>query len=163
MVTLMLAPNIYSVFHYYTITEHQVIFQVCEKHLPWEYTQEQEQWERTMYMYQFVIKSPSPFPYEEYQLSEEIIMAIIWELEITPINISTYEASIDATRTDDTDPDNPMVYNVARAKIETPAQQVAVADEIWEKHQVALASNAAVEAFVSVLEAAGKSNLEARE
>ncbi len=58
----------YSVFIEYTMQERQVIFQVCEKYLPWEITQEQEQWERTMYMYQFIIKSPSPFPYSEYKL-----------------------------------------------------------------------------------------------
>ena len=70
-------PNTYSVFHYYTMTERQVIFQVCEKYLPWEETQEQEQWERTQYMYQFVIKSPPPFPYSEYPLSKDIIMTTI--------------------------------------------------------------------------------------
>ena len=67
-------PNTYNVFHTYTIVERQQIFQVCEKHLPWEDTEEQEQWERTMYMYQFIIKSPPPFPYLEYQLSEEIVV-----------------------------------------------------------------------------------------
>ena len=35
-------PNTYSVFHNYTMTERQVIFQVCKKYLPWEYTLEQE-------------------------------------------------------------------------------------------------------------------------
>lgn len=88
---------------------------------------------------------------------------ITWELEITPINISTYEASIKATRTDDTDPDNPMVYIVHRAKIETPAQQLAVADEIWAKHQAHLAHDTVIDNFVSALEANGKANLEARE
>jgi hypothetical protein len=62
-------PNAYSVFHSYTMQERQIIFQVCEKHLPWETTQEQEQWERTMYMYQYIIKSPPPFPYPEYEIS----------------------------------------------------------------------------------------------
>jgi hypothetical protein len=145
--------------------ERQIIFQVCEKHLSWETTQEQEQWERTMYMYQFVIKSPAPFPYSEYELSEDIIMAITWELKITPINISTYEASIVAIRIDDTDPENIDIktYMVSRAKIQTPAQQIAVADEIWDKHQVALAATAEVVAFTSGLETAGKTNLEARE
>ena len=88
---------------------------------------------------------------------------IEWELEITPINISTYEASIVATRTDDTDPDNPMVYIVHRAKINTPAQQLAVGQEIREKHLAALAANAAVEAFVADAEAAGKQYLEGLE
>lgn len=62
-------PNTYSVFYNRTMQERQVIFQVCEKYLPWQQTQEQEQWERTMYMYQFVIKSPPPFPYSEYKLN----------------------------------------------------------------------------------------------
>ena len=75
-------PNTYSVFHNYTMIERQQIFQVCEKNLPWETTQEQEQWERTMYMYQFIIKSPSPFPYEEYPLSEEIRMFTVEEEKI---------------------------------------------------------------------------------
>jgi len=158
-------PNTYSVFHYYTMIERQQIFQVCEKHLPWQYTQEQEQWERTIYMYQFIIKSPPPFPYEEYPLSEDIIMAITWELKITPINISTYEASIIAIRTDNTDSENIdiKIYTVPRAKIQTLAQQIAVADEIWDKHQAALASTVIIEAFTSGLEIAGKINLEARE
>ena len=74
-------PNTYSVFHVYTMTERQAMFQVCKKYLPWEITQEQEQWERTQYMYQFIIKSPAPFPYEEYPLSEDIIMAFTVEEE----------------------------------------------------------------------------------
>jgi len=90
-------------------------------------------------------------------------MAITWEVKITSINLSTYEASIVATRTDDTEPGNPMVYDVPRATIETTPQQVAVMDEIWEKHQAALSSSAVVEAFVAAKEAAGKANLEARE
>jgi len=61
-------PYSYNVFTDYTMQERQVIFQVCEKYLPWQYTGIQEQWERTMYMYQFVIKSPPPFPYPEYKL-----------------------------------------------------------------------------------------------
>ena len=65
---ISVGPYSYSVFHNYTMKERQVIFQVCEKHLPWVYTEIQEQWERTQYMYQFIIKSPPPFPYPEYKL-----------------------------------------------------------------------------------------------
>ena len=92
-------------------------------------------------------------------------MAITWELKITPINISTYEASIVATRIDDTDPEKPivMVYTVHRAKIQTDAQQLAVGQEIREKHLAALATTAAVKAFVEDAEAAGKAYLEALE
>lgn len=71
-------PNSYDVFTDYTTVERQQIFQVCEKHLPWEYILDQEQWERTMYMYQFVIKSPPPFPYPEYHpIPEPTTIAIL--------------------------------------------------------------------------------------
>jgi len=85
---ISVGPNIYSVFHNYTVQERQQIFQVCEKFLPWEGTQEQEHWERTMYMYQFIIKSPPPFPYSEYPLNEEIMpiawYIVPWKREIGP-------------------------------------------------------------------------------
>ena len=71
-------------------------------------------------------------------------MAITWDLKVTPINISTYEASIVATRTEtnETDPQNPVIvsvdtYNVHRAKIQTSAQQFAVGQEIRAKHLAA--------------------------
>lgn len=71
-------PYSYGVFIDYTMTERQRIFQVCEKYLPWEYTLEQEQWERTMYIYQFVIKSPPPFPFPEYSpIPEPATIAIL--------------------------------------------------------------------------------------
>ena len=88
---------------------------------------------------------------------------ITWELEITPINISTYEASIVATRTDSLDPDNPVSYKVHRAKIETPQQQLAVGQEIRAKHLAALAATAKVKAFVADAELAGKNYLEGLE
>lgn len=95
---------------------------------------------------------------------------IEWELEITPIDISTYEASIVATRTetDETDPQNPVIvsvdtYNIARAKIQTNAQKLIVGQEIRAKHLAALATTAAVKVFVADAEAAGKVYLEAQE
>lgn len=110
-------PYTYSVFHVYTMIERQVIFQVCEKHLPWKHTQEQEQWERTMYMYQFVIKSPPPFPYEEYPLSEDIIMAITWKADLSIVQLSDSIVSIRATRTDD-DLVNPSVWSYTLENID---------------------------------------------
>jgi len=90
---------------------------------------------------------------------------ITWDLEITPINISIFEASIVATRTDDTDPENidVKIYTVPRAKIQTPAQQLVVGQEIRAKHLAALAATAAVETFVADAEAAGKQYLEGLE
>ena len=90
-------------------------------------------------------------------------MAITWEVKITPIKIDDYVASIKATRTDDTDPDNPMVYTIARAVLETPTQQIGAMNEIWAKHQTALSGKVKVNTFVATKEAAGKANLEARE
>jgi len=83
---------------------------VCEKYLPWEHTQEQEQWERTMYMYQYIIKSPPPFSYEEYPLSGDIIMAITWEADLSVVQLSGSIVSIRVTRIDD-DVANPSVWN----------------------------------------------------
>ena len=90
-------------------------------------------------------------------------MAITWDVQITPINISTFEASILATRTDSENPGNPLAYTVSRASLETPALRLAAMDEIWDKHLAFLATTTAIETFVSEKEAAGKTNLEARE
>ena len=90
-------------------------------------------------------------------------MAITWELDIIPIDITNYIASIEAVRIDDEDSENPMYYTIHRAKLETVPEQIIALDRIWAKHQAALSTNAAVIAFVAAKEAAGKANLEARE
>jgi len=90
-------------------------------------------------------------------------MAITWASKITPIDVSTFQASIVATRTDSEDPDNPMVYEVSRASLETEADQLKVAEEIRAKHVAAVAATAAVDSFVSAKEAALNAYLEARE
>jgi len=62
-------------------------------------------------------------------------MAITWDTKITPIDITNNVASVQGTRTDSEDAENPRTYNVPRAVIDTPAQKLAVMDEIWAKHQ----------------------------
>lgn len=163
-------PHTYSVFRAYTMQERQIIFQVCEKELPWQFSQEQEHWERTMYMYQFVIKSPEPFPYEEYQLNEDIIMAITvtWELDIEPISYITKWAFIQATRTEIDDIKLTTlihVYDVPRVQIDTDivANNLPILDDIWAAHQARLAKETIRSNFVKDLELLGKQNLEARE
>jgi hypothetical protein len=91
-------------------------------------------------------------------------MAIAWALEITPINLATKEASIHAVRTDDTD-GSTLSFDVAKAKIDTVTMtnNLWILDEIWNKYQAHLALTAAVSDFVSALESAGKTDLEARE
>lgn len=155
-------PNIYNVFHTYTTVERQVIFQVCEKHLPWEDTQEQEQWERTMYMYQFIIKSPPPFPYGEYPLSEEIIMAITWEPTISNVNLAESRADISFLRFDDI-LNEPEIYSYSGVIIETTPQRLALLDLVWAQHLETVTKKTNVDNFITNLEALGKSNLEARE
>ena len=158
-------PNTYSVFHAYTIAERQMIFQVCEKYLPWQITGEQEQWERTMYMYQFIIKSPSPFPYEEYLLSEDIIMAITWDFTIKPLNVSRKEASIMAVRTDDTDSQNILTetHFIITAILDTQVQKSAVLDDIWQQHLDYQTRQVAINNYIGGLESVAKTNLEGRE
>lgn len=154
----------YSVFHAYT-GERQQIFQICKKHLPWEYTQEQEQWERTMYMYQFIIKSPPPFPYEEYPLSEDIIMAIMWDITIRPLDVSRKEASIMAVRTDDTDPENVLIENhsIITGILDTQEQKTAILDNIWQQHLDYQTRQIAINNYIGTLKIQAKTNLEGRE
>ena len=85
-----------------------------------------------------------------------------WKLEGTPISILDKTASFIATRTD---VDDIAVYTVAKAQIDTEnmPNNTPILDEIWAKHLAATTKKAAVESFMSALEAAGKVNLEARE
>jgi len=159
-------PNTYSVFHNYTVEERQQIFQVCEKFLPWEDTQEQEHWERTMYMYQFVIKSPPPFPYPEYTLSEEIIMAITWEFTIKPINIPNRIVSVSATRIDDTQPGLIYTVTLQNADISTAEKKAEALDVLWAKYQKKVIEQTQfdiIEAEITTLTIQAKSNFEGRE
>ena len=156
-------PNTYSVFHYYTMTERQVIFQVCAKHLPWQYTQEQEQWERTQYMYQFVIKSPPPFPYSEYPLSEEIIMAISWNTQITGTNMAAKRANVTFTRIDDAALLDIFTQSYSNVILETQAQRVALLDQVWDAWQQELINRANLVIFLAGLEQSANSNLDSRE
>ncbi len=95
---------------------------------------------------------------------------IEWELKITPINTATFEASVESTRieTDETDSQNPVIvstdtYSVSRARIETQAEQLAVAQEILDKRQKEKDDATAVQNFISAAETAGKQYLEAND
>lgn len=158
-------PNAYSVFHVYTMTERQQIFHACEKHLPWEYTQEQEQWERTQYMYQFIIKSPPPFPYSEYELSEDIVMAKTWDFTIKPLDISRKEASVMAIRTDNDDPLNILIetHFIISVILDTQQQKAIALDDIWQQHLDYQTRQTAINDYIGGLEVQAKANLEARE
>ena len=153
-------PNTYNVFYNYTVTERQQIFQVCEKYLPWQFSEEQEHWERTAYMYQFVIKSPPPFPYSQYTLSEDIIMAISWTVKISDVNLFSQRGDVTAVRTDDQSALAPHTYFMNNAPLETPEDRVRVLDTIKDWEITAAAKTVAVLAFIDTLEQTGKTELE---
>ncbi len=77
---IVVGPYTYNVFRDYSVAERQKALQDCAKWLNWLVSEIQEEWELCMYMYQFIIKSPSPFPYLEYTLSEDIKLATLLEL-----------------------------------------------------------------------------------
>ena len=77
---ISVGPYIYNVFKEYSVEERQKAYQDCAKWLNWQVSEVQEEWELCMYMYQWIIKSPSPFPYLEYTLSEDIQLATLLEL-----------------------------------------------------------------------------------
>ena len=90
-------------------------------------------------------------------------MAITWTVTITPLNISTKEASISAVRLDSLDAENPKTYTVSLAKLATAGDKLAVANELWGKYQADLANDATIATFIDQLETDLKANLEARE
>jgi len=93
-------------------------------------------------------------------------MAITWEVKITVLDYKDRHVTVTATRTDSADPSNPKIYAVGPVHIETVGQRTAVMDAIWAMHLADVALAAKVAAFaptVANLEAAAKTNLEARE
>lgn len=159
---ITVGPNTYSVFHNYTINERQIIFQVCEKYLPWQYSELQEDWEKTMYMYQWVIKSPAPFPYAQYTLSEDIKMAISWTCSITNVNTLSKRADILFTRIDDVTSDT-WSHRYSQAIIETQQQRLDLLNAVWAEWQDQITKDTNIANFITNLEQTAKSNLEGRE
>jgi len=87
---------------------------------------------------------------------------ITWEVEIIPQVVEGKTAYINATRINSDDPENPKTYTVS-GWLGTSESRLALLDEIWAKHQAALAHDAQVEAFLEGLEEQAKANLEMRE
>jgi len=87
-------------------------------------------------------------------------MPATWTVEIQPLNVSRYEASITATRTDG---DDMRVFYILSAILQSPQQQLDVLNNIWGQWLASKAESAAVTAFIGNLAATGKAMLEARE
>ena len=88
---------------------------------------------------------------------------INWAVKINVLDVDRKAVSVTATRTDDTDPDNPERYSVLYAVIDTAKQKTAVLDNIWAQHQANLLRKTQIDSFIGSLESQAKTNLEARE
>ena len=157
---ITVGPYTYNVFKNYTIAERQKAYQDCAKYLNWQVSDVQEEWERCMYMYQWIIKSPSPFPYLQYTLSGEIKMAITWDILIKNVNLQSKRGDVQATRTDSTSSLPPHNYSMQNTPLETDADRILVLNTIKEWEESVAAKETAVNAFIDTLEQTAKTNLE---
>jgi hypothetical protein len=93
-------------------------------------------------------------------------MAITWSVKIAVLDYKDHHVTVSATRTDSADPENPKTYVIPWVHIDTTAQKSAALDAIWAQMTADIAYAAKVAAYaptVAALEAAAKTNLEARE
>lgn len=92
-------------------------------------------------------------------------MAITWELTIQPLNVSRKEASVMATRTDDTDPLNILIetHFIISVILNTPEQKLIALGNIWQQHLAYQIRQTAINEYIGGLEVQAKTNLEARE
>jgi len=93
-------------------------------------------------------------------------MFITWDIEITVLDYNQKHVSITGTRTDSTLPEDVRMYTVSPRHIDTAAQQSAVLNEIWALRTADVIEDNKKAAFaptIANLEAAAKTNLEARE
>lgn len=89
-------------------------------------------------------------------------MAITWTVTITPIDVSAKTASIRAVRNDDVTMET-ETHNIITAVLDTSAQKTAALDDIWQQHLDYQVKLTAINSYIGGLEAAAKTNLEARE
>lgn len=157
---IVVGPYTYNVFRNYTVAERQQAYQACVKFLNWQVSEIQEEWELCMYMYQWIIKSPSPFPYEQYTLSEEITMAISWDVQIKNVNLLSKRGDVSAIRTDSESALPPHNYSMQNTPMETPEQRLLILNTLKEWEETATANEAAVKVFIDTLEQTAKTNLE---
>jgi len=90
-------------------------------------------------------------------------MAINWELDISDVNVASKRADVRFTRTDSESSLAPQTYSFQNTIVETPAQRAALLDSVKESVKKDATKQAAIDAFVTDLEQAGKANLEAWE
>ena len=162
-------PYKYNVFKTYSVAERQKAFQDCKKFLNWQLSEVQGEWELCMYMYQWIIKSPYPFPYSEYSLSEEITMAINYDININNVNVLAKRADVTVTRTDTESALAPQTYSFQNTPVagatsaETTAIRVGLLNTVKAKVVEDDEKQTTIEAMITDLEQTAKSILEAWE
>ena len=156
-------PYKYNVFKTYSVAERQKAFQDCKKFLNWQLSEVQGEWELCMYMYQWIIKSPYPFPYSEYILSEDITMAISWDTQISKVNVVSKKGDVNFKRTDSEMPANDWSISFSQVPLETTAERLALLDTAWTEWQAELANRSSIAALITNLEQLANANLDARE
>jgi len=90
-------------------------------------------------------------------------MAISWDLQITNVNVKSKRANISFTRTDSESALPPWTHSFQNIVIETQAQRVALLNQVWDAWQGEIAKQTNINNFITNLEQAGKTNMEARE
>ena len=85
----------------------------------------------------------------------------MWQLTITPINISEKTAKVTGTRTDDID--GSVFTTTTTGKLDTAANKTAILDAIWSDWQRYQTKQTNIASILGTMEADGAANLEARE
>ena len=85
----------------------------------------------------------------------------MWELRITPINISEKTAKITATRTDDVDAS--VFTTTTTGMLDTVEHKTEILDAIWSDWQRYQTKQTNIASAIGTMEADGIANLEARE
>ena len=85
----------------------------------------------------------------------------MWELKITPINISEKTAKITATRTDDVDAS--VFTTTTTGMLDTAEHKTEILDAIWSDWQNYQTKQTNIASVLGTMEAEGIANLEARE
>ena len=89
-------------------------------------------------------------------------MAITWDVQITNVNVDNERGDVSFTRTDSENPSAVESYTYRNTQLATQ-YRAGLLNTVWTAHQAAEAEATAVSTFLSTLEQAAKSNLEARE
>jgi len=92
-------------------------------------------------------------------------MAITWDVKITTLDVAKKEASIMATRIDNTDPQNVLteIHTIISAVLDTDQQKLDALNTIWDLHLKYQKRQTDINNYIGNLEMQAKANLEARE